>query len=142
LQWNREREAWAAFAPFLMECEEKGLPGLLLQEGVVVVPLLHLAVDRKFHIDFARRMLDQIDTGGRNRPVLIPETGETLTPREVEVLRLISSGASNQMIAQQLVISEHTVKVHITNLYAKLGVKSRTQAVAYARKLHLIPGAV
>ena len=61
-----------------------------------------------------------------------------LTPREVEILKLIVCGDSNQAIAQQLVISEHTVKVHVTNILAKLRVASRTQAAAHARELHLV----
>jgi len=69
---------------------------------------------------------------------VVPETGETLTPREVEVLELIVAGASNQAIAQQLVISEHPVKVLITKILAKLNVASRTQAAARARELREI----
>lgn len=138
LQWDRERDAWSQFAPFLADCERKGLPGLILQEGLVALPLLRLAVARKAHVDFARRLLESLDVLEEHRLVTIPETGETLTPREVEVLQLIAAGASNQSIAKQLVISEHTVKVHITNLYAKLVVSSRTQAAARARELHII----
>ncbi len=72
------------------------------------------------------------------RPVPVPETGETLTSREVKVLRLIAAGASNRDIAEQLVISERTVKSHITHILDKMGVSSRTQAAARARELRLI----
>lgn len=68
----------------------------------------------------------------------MPETSETLTSREVEVLRLIVAGASNQAIAEQLVISERTVKPHTTHILGKLGVSSRTQAAARARELRLV----
>jgi ATP/maltotriose-dependent transcriptional regulator MalT len=64
---------------------------------------------------------------------------EPLTRREQEILRLLVAGASNQEIAAELVISLATVKKHVSNLLGKLGVKSRTQAIARARDLsHLI----
>jgi DNA-binding CsgD family transcriptional regulator len=77
-------------------------------------------------------------------PLLIPlgglhvsEAGETLSPREVEVLRLIAGGANNAEIAEQLVISVHTVKTHVAHILAKLNVASRTAAAAVARELGL-----
>jgi LuxR family maltose regulon positive regulatory protein len=60
-----------------------------------------------------------------------------LSERELEVLRLIADGFSNAEIAQRLVIALGTVKRHINNIYGKLGVQSRTQAVARARELGL-----
>lgn len=60
---------------------------------------------------------------------------EPLTPREEEVLRLLASGASNAEIAARLVISLATVKKHVGNLFGKLGVATRTQAIARARDL-------
>jgi LuxR family maltose regulon positive regulatory protein len=58
---------------------------------------------------------------------------EHLTERELEILQLVATGASNQAIAQQLVISLHTVKKHLTHILAKLNAPSRTAAVAHAR---------
>ena len=55
-----------------------------------------------------------------------------LTTREADVLRLLASGKTNRDIAVELVISEHTVGRHLQNLYAKLGVSSRSAATAYA----------
>jgi LuxR family maltose regulon positive regulatory protein len=135
---EREKEAWSEFAPFLAGCEQRNTPGLILQETELTVPLLHLAVKRKSHADFAKRLLDQLSASDSPKLILIPETGQTLTRREVEVLKLIADGASNQVIAERLVISEHTVKVHITNLFAKLNVNSRTQAIARAHELRLV----
>ena len=63
---------------------------------------------------------------------------EPLTPRELEVLRLIASGVSNQEVAEQLVITVGTVKVHLSNVYSKLEVRRRTQAVARAKELNLL----
>ena len=138
LQTHREREAWSQFAPMLNECERDGMPGLILQECVIAIPLLRLAVEKKSHADFAKRLLDILNVSDEVKPVTVPDTGETLTPREVEILKLIAAGASNQAIAQKLVISEHTVKVHVTNILAKLRVTSRTQAAARARELRLV----
>ncbi len=63
---------------------------------------------------------------------------EPLSQRELEVLRLITAGLSNQEIANKLVITPGTVKRHINNIYGKLGVSSRTQAIAKAHALRLL----
>ena len=63
---------------------------------------------------------------------------EPLTPRELDVLHLISQGLSNNDIADRLVIALNTVKRHNSSIYGKLGVRSRTQAVARARELGLL----
>jgi DNA-binding NarL/FixJ family response regulator len=57
-----------------------------------------------------------------------------LTPRELEVLQLVAAGSSNREIGQQLMLSEATVKSHLVHIYDKLGVRSRTSAVASARQ--------
>lgn len=62
-----------------------------------------------------------------------------LSARELEVLSLIAQGKSNQEIAAQLYLALNTVKRHASNIYDKLGVKKRTEAVAKARQLGLIP---
>lgn len=61
-----------------------------------------------------------------------------LSERELDVLKLIAKGCSNQEIADQLYISIHTVKTHSSNLYSKLDVKRRTQAVTRAKELGLV----
>lgn len=65
-----------------------------------------------------------------------PETA--LSPRELEILQALSTGASNKQIAQRLFISEATVKTHLIHVYQKLGVETRTAAVSAARERKLI----
>jgi len=69
----------------------------------------------------------------------LAETGETLSPREVEVLRLLIGGASNPTIADTLIISRFTAKNHVASILQKLGVTSRTQAALRGRALGLDP---
>jgi ATP/maltotriose-dependent transcriptional regulator MalT len=138
LKCHREREAWSQFAPVLDEYRQKGLPGLILLEYEIAIPLLQLAKTHSAHKEFAMGLLDSLAAAGEMKPVPVPDTGETLTAREVEILKLVAGGASNQAIAQTLVISAHTVKVHMTNILAKLRVSSRTQAASLAHELHLV----
>ena len=63
---------------------------------------------------------------------------ETLTPREREVLHLLAEGASNQQIARRLELSVRTVEAHLTHIYAKLGVSSRTEALLRAQRKGLL----
>jgi LuxR family maltose regulon positive regulatory protein len=85
------------------------------------------------------RLGDQADIPAPPEPASLEEPLlEPLSGREREILQLIGEGCSNQEIADRLVITLHTVKKHSSNIYAKLGVTSRTQALARARRLHLI----
>ncbi|HIW96233.1 MAG TPA: response regulator transcription factor [Candidatus Corynebacterium gallistercoris] len=59
---------------------------------------------------------------------------QKLTPRELEVLQLIAQGKSNRLIAQELILTEATVKSHVGNMFGKLGVQNRTSAVSVARE--------
>jgi LuxR family transcriptional regulator, maltose regulon positive regulatory protein len=68
-----------------------------------------------------------------------PGLDEPLTDRELDVLRLIAAGKSNQRIAHDLVVALDTVKTHVTHILGKLGAANRTEAAARARQLGLIP---
>ncbi len=61
-----------------------------------------------------------------------------LTPREIEVLRLLADGTSNKMIAHKLGISDHTVKFHVTSILTKLNAGSRTEAVTLGVRMGLV----
>jgi two-component system, NarL family, response regulator LiaR len=73
------------------------------------------------------------------REVRAPESPETLTERETEVLRLLARGKANKEIARALHVGEQTVKTHVGHILAKLGVQSRTQAALHAVRIGLVP---
>ncbi len=137
LKWGRKQAALHRFAHCLSACRQRGTPGFILQEGPVAEPLLRLAVDAGVHAGFAASLLHLLAADTAPRPVRVPHTGETLTPREVEILRLLAGGASNRQIAARLVISEHTVKSHLYHIFRKMDVATRTEAAACARDLGL-----
>ena len=74
-----------------------------------------------------------------NNQQLLKETNlQILTPREIEVLQMLTNGMSNKIVAQNLHISEHTVKFHVSSIFQKLDVSTRTEAVAVGVRLGLI----
>jgi LuxR family maltose regulon positive regulatory protein len=86
---------------------------------------------------FVAQLLDH--AGALESDVVSPQPLiEPLSSRELEVLRLIAAGLANREIADELVIATGTVKRHINHIYGKLGVGSRTQAIAKARELRLL----
>jgi NarL family two-component system response regulator LiaR len=66
------------------------------------------------------------------QPLKLPLTEEPLTQREVEIMKLVAEGLTNQDIADRLVVSERTVRAHVSNILAKLHLANRTQAALYA----------
>ena len=90
--------------------------------------------------DYARQLLEAMPLvePGQLADAPSPALIEPLSQRELQVLQLINQGLSNREIAQKLVISLPTVKSHTGNIYSKLGVSSRTQAVAKARALRIL----
>jgi LuxR family maltose regulon positive regulatory protein len=138
----------------VMENMEKALdlavdPGfmmLFLEEGQELVPLLSAVVNHRPADErikrHARKLLQAFAEMGKTSDVqaviTVDELVEQLTPREMEVLLLIATGDSNQEIAEKLVITVRTVKKHTSNIYGKLSVNSRMQAVARARELGLL----
>ncbi|HKC83301.1 MAG TPA: helix-turn-helix transcriptional regulator [bacterium] len=72
-------------------------------------------------------------------PATVVREGAALTPRERDVLRLVAQGLGNKEIAAELDLSAHTVKYHLASVLAKLGVRSRTEAVSRGIRTGLLP---
>ena len=136
-QWGRPDQALAELTASLTDIRQQGKPGIVLQEGHSIVPLLESALEQGIEREMVRSLLASFTPPEVTQSLAVPGTNEILTPREVEVLRLIATGASNKEIAEQLVISTWTVKSHVTKILAKLSVSSRTQAAARVRELDL-----
>jgi LuxR family maltose regulon positive regulatory protein len=137
LRAGRLDEALRTFAPVLGRHERYSTPGAIVWEGAAIRPLLRLARERHSHAAFASRVLRLWGETFDDHAAVVTATGEPLTTREVEVLRLIAAGASNAAIAEKLVISVHTVKRHVANVLQKLGAASRAEAGAVARRLRV-----
>ncbi len=98
-------------------------------DGETVLDAIHAASrgEASLHPRIAQRLMDEVTAPARGRD---PAAG--LTAREMEVLRLIAQGRTNAEIAAELVITERTVKAHVSNLLGKLHLSDRTQAAVYA----------
>jgi LuxR family maltose regulon positive regulatory protein len=164
LQACRAREqALAALGRALRLAAPEGYVRIFADEGAPMAQLLQDAYTHGVAQDYVVELLRAFPLSGKvARPALsgaegwqgdtmtndlvtpspahpfTPSPVEPLTARELEVLRLIADGASNHAIAEQLVITVGTVKRHINNLFGKLGVQSRTQAIRMARAIHLL----
>jgi len=135
--WGKSEMALSELAPVLASHLQKETPGLLLMAGPALIPLFKLAVAHDVHPVFAGRLITMLTQQQSPKSLFVPETGATLTPREVEVLRLLATGASNRAIAAELVVSIPTVKTHVSRILGKLNVRSRAQAAAAARDLYI-----
>jgi LuxR family maltose regulon positive regulatory protein len=143
LQRGRPGEALSILTPLLAEHELAHTPGRLMWEGAPAVALLRLAVEHGVHAPFAERVLRLLEpaaTPPASIPerITLPDSGEALSRREIEVLCLVAEGASNTEIAERLIISPHTAKRHVANILGKLGATTRTEAAIRARDLGLI----
>jgi LuxR family maltose regulon positive regulatory protein len=143
--------ALAALEEALRLAEPEGYTRIFLDEGEPMARLLRMAYrsKEKGSREYETRLLEGLLSGeslprpvspeipagtAGDQPVLI----DPLTERELEVLRMLAEGHSNQDIAEKLVITMGTVKAHISHIYAKLDVRSRTQAIIKAAQLHLL----
>jgi LuxR family maltose regulon positive regulatory protein len=125
--------------------EPLGFIRIFVDEGKEMEQMLHNALSREIAPQYVSLLLRAF-SGAEKSPTKsplksIPESGlvEPLSDREIEVLKLIAEGLTNQEIANRLYLSLNTVKVHTRNIYAKLGVNNRTQASIQARALGILP---
>ncbi len=126
---------------YVYEALRAGASAFLLKDAPEdqLVAAIRLAADggATFSPAVARRLIERF---ARPRPAPVPGLAE-LTPRELEVLRLLARGRSNAEIARDLVVSEHTAKTHVARVLAKLGLRDRVHAVILAYECGLVrPG--
>ncbi|MEZ5571147.1 MAG: LuxR C-terminal-related transcriptional regulator [Halioglobus sp.] len=122
---------------------QKGYLRTFISEGLPMVSLLRLVVDKGVCKEFAGRLLSTMTVRMQEDQQLPrqgnpPQVSESLSQREIEILRLVAAGLSNQQIANQLFLSLGTIKKHISNIFVKLNVRRRTEAVALSRRLKII----
>ena len=129
--------------------EPEGYVRLFVDEGAPMATLLRQAVSRGIATGYVNKLLapfeDETNDERRKTKTADPSFAlrhssliEPLTKRELEVLRLLVRGLSNQEIAEVLTISVGTVKTHVHNIYGKLGVRDRPQAIVRAGELDLV----
>lgn len=122
----------------LSELLPAGVRGILLRDADVERLLLALtAVTHNLLVLDPAFELGQ--TAVKPGHPFIREPIEPLTPRELEVLHLLTAGLTNKAIGQALNISQHTVKFHVSAIISKLGAQSRTEAVVLATRMGLLP---
>jgi LuxR family maltose regulon positive regulatory protein len=141
-----DQRAWAALERALGLAQPEGYVRSF-DQGIALNQLLKEAVGRGLFPDYIDHLLScfdheagplgGVDQSGVVGPAVLA-SGERLSDRELEVLRLMARGASNQAIADQLVITVGTVKSHINHILGKLETRNRTEAVARARELGLL----
>jgi LuxR family maltose regulon positive regulatory protein len=124
--------------------EPEGFIRIFVDEGPPMARLLYEVLSRGISPDYVRRLLGAFPSAEpvKTDPSItqVPESQlvEPLSERELEVLQFIAEGLTNQEIATRLYLSLYTVKAHARNIYGKLGVKNRTQAVAKGKALGIL----
>jgi DNA-binding NarL/FixJ family response regulator len=130
---------------YLLEALKAGAAGYVLKDGLrqEVITAVRRVREGESSLDpeLAARLLRRLATEGDRRSEARLGNGvlvEPLTAREIEVLGLVQQGLSNRQVAEELFISRGTVKRHVENITAKLGVSDRTQAVVRALQLGIL----
>ena len=133
-----KRQALACLEEAVRLAAPEGYYRAFLDEGQAVLALLPGV--RHLTPDFVDDLLGRVPAEpGRGRPGAVKQPlVEPLSERELEVLGLVVEGLSNREIAEKLFLSVGTVKTHVHNIYGKLGVQGRPQAIARARDLGLL----
>jgi ATP/maltotriose-dependent transcriptional regulator MalT len=116
-----------------------GQPDAAAQEAQRAIDLLG-ELKAELEISRARALIESLSQPDQPREApATPSQNAGLTNRELEVLRLVATGLSNQVIGERLFVSEHTVHRHLANIFSKLSVSSRAAAVAQGARRGLIP---
>lgn len=140
-QMGQTEQALDCLSEALQLGQPEGFQIVFVEEGQPMLELLYLAVTRKIYPDYSKKLLkvlSQEDWVEKN-PGELDDLIEPLSARELEIISLIAEGLSNKEIATALFISISTVKGHTSNIFGKLSVKNRTEAVSRGRRMGLIP---
>jgi LuxR family maltose regulon positive regulatory protein len=131
-------EALPVLQRALTLAEPEGYIRLFVDEGEPMVALLHHAYAYGIAPGYVAILLSAAGSPTLAAPSAAGSLLEPLTERELDVLRLLVAGLSNAAMARELIITVGTVKSHVNHIYGKLGVQSRSQAIARAHTLHLL----
>ncbi len=118
--------------------QQGGYIRLFIDEGQPMVELLRRAASRGIRPNYVSRLLAAFNPVERQVSPEVQPLIEPLSDRELEILHYLATGLSNQAIADKLIVSLATVKWHARNIYGKLDVSNRTQAVTKARELGIL----
>lgn len=122
----------------LLQAVQSGARGYLLKNLNAEEFLDMLAGLQRGEAALTRQMTARLLNGLARPSQQQPGPTERLTPREIELLRLVAEGLPNKAIAQRLSVSENTVKYHMKNILQKLGVRNRAEAIAHALRAGLL----
>jgi LuxR family maltose regulon positive regulatory protein len=135
---RQSKQALTFLEKALLLAAPEGYRRAFLDEGQPLINLLPKV--RHIAPDFVDQLFEdaQLEPGLRAPSPQIQPLVEPLSERELEILRLVADGLTNQQIAENLILSVGTIKAHLHNIYGKLEVRGRTQAIARARDVDLI----
>ena len=141
---NDTTQAFSTLEQALTLAQPEGFIRIFVDEGAPMAQLLYESLSHDVHPNYVRQLLasfplaEPAQTDEAQTQASEFDWIEPLTERESEVLQLIAEGLKNQEISSRLYLSLNTIKVHNRNIFSKLGVNSRTQAIARARAMGLL----
>lgn len=144
LSAGKATDALARFRRVLAACATAGLYQTILDEGSIISELIRATQEagnvKGDLVPYVNRLAAGLQSAGNDhsRPIASPRALDALSPREIDILVRIADGLSNKEIARSLDIGPETVKSHIKNVFSKLGVERRAQAVSRAQTLGLV----
>lgn len=150
LHWEQDKthQARHELLQAVRAAEPEGIIGPFLMCGARLIPLLTLAAQSTSPTPGQRRFIDSVlaelratrpDAPTLSTADLARRTlAAAISPREQELLRVLALGLTNREIAEQLMLEESTIRTHLRNIYRKLGVNSRVQAIGRAREIDLL----